>query len=364
VTNDPTGGRDPSAAPAEIATRLLAHLDGWAASTLLAIGLRLGLVDAILTQPGTSSDLAERASVTEPNTQQWLASMLAAGYLTHHHGVYAARDGLREVLQPNALDVDLRACLELPLLAPRLHDQLLEAMREGRGITYQAHRAVFGRLTDRLNRPLLVRYLLQEWLPAVPGLVERLRDGAHLVEPGCGTGTAAILLARAFPAARILGLDTDPEALTVAGRRAAHLGLDNLAFRCADALQEDLAEPADAILVINLLHDLPDAPAAVRLLAHQLNENGLLVAVEADAAGDIDDDAKRTAVLAYHSRLTHCVQVSLAAGGSGPGPLWGTPCLLEALNAADLTHLGSYRSKTGRVIAWGTRGGKGVNGSP
>jgi hypothetical protein len=66
------------------------HLDGWGATTLLAIGLGVGLLDAVLTDPSTGGLLAECASVTEPNAREWLAGMVAAGYLTQNRGVCAA----------------------------------------------------------------------------------------------------------------------------------------------------------------------------------------------------------------------------------------------------------------------------------
>lgn len=346
-----------------MAGRLLQHLDGWAASTLLALGLRTGLLDALLNGPGITDTVAERAHVSEPNTREWLTAMVTAGYATHQDGVYAAQDGLREVLQPNALDVNLRGCLELPLLAPRLHEHLLPAIRTGGGIPYELHRAALGRLTDRLNRPLLVRHLLQEWIPAVPGLEHRLHHGARVTEPGCGTGTAACLLARQFPHARIVGLDADPEAIALARRRASKLNLANVAFRCADAINEGTAEPSQVILVINLLHDLPNLQLAVGRLVNSLDHDGILVAVEPTGCPPGGQETPSGAVLSHHARLTHCLQIYLAAGGRGDRTGQLAAELPVALTAAGLADPGTYQSDTGRLIAWGVRASGGVEPS-
>jgi SAM-dependent methyltransferase len=345
------GRGNDGAACEETAGRLLRHLDGWAAATLLSLGLRTGLLDALLRGPGTSSGLAERAQVSEPNAREWLAAMVTAGYANCQDGTYAAPDGLQAALQPNALHVNLHALLELPLLAPRLHEPLLDAIRDGEGIPYEVHRAATGRLIDRLSRPLLVRHLLQEWIPAVPSLEQRLRHGAPVIEAGCGTGTAACLLARQFPAARITGLDADPEAIALARRRARELGLGNVKFQCADVVSESSARTAQVILVINMLHDLPDLQLAVRQLAACLGHDGVLVAAEPADSSPGRQETAPGVVLSHHARLTHCLQVNLAAGGGGlTGQLATT--LPAALTAAGLTDLGNYRSSTGHLIAW------------
>ena len=42
-------------------------------------------------------------------------------------------------------------------------------------------------------------HLVQEWLPAFPGVVAKLQRGSHVADVGCGHGASTILMARAFP---------------------------------------------------------------------------------------------------------------------------------------------------------------------
>lgn len=50
--------------------------------------------------------------------------------------------------------------------------------------------------------------------------------GEAILDVGCGTGSLAILLKRTQPRARITGLDPDPEALSIARRKADAAGVE------------------------------------------------------------------------------------------------------------------------------------------
>lgn len=49
--------------------------------------------------------------------------------------------------------------------------------------------------------------LVQHWLPAMPEVQRKLRNGADMADVGCGRGRALIRLAQAYPASRYVGYD-------------------------------------------------------------------------------------------------------------------------------------------------------------
>ena len=50
--------------------------------------------------------------------------------------------------------------------------------------------------------------------------------GERILDLGCGTGTLAIMVKRAAPAAEVFGLDADPEILEIARRKADDAGVE------------------------------------------------------------------------------------------------------------------------------------------
>jgi tRNA/tmRNA/rRNA uracil-C5-methylase (TrmA/RlmC/RlmD family) len=70
-------------------------------------------------------------------------------------------------------------------------------------------------------------YLVQEWIPALDGVEAKLRAGARVADVGCGYGTAAIILAQAFPTSTFVGFDYHPESIERARANAAAAGVED-----------------------------------------------------------------------------------------------------------------------------------------
>lgn len=91
-----------------------------------------------------------------------------------------------------------------------------------------------------------------------------LRPGHEVLDLACGTGTLALMARRREPAARITGLDGDPEMLERAHRKA---GADAIRFDQGDATALPYAEARfDRVLTSLFFHHL-DTDAKRRALA-------------------------------------------------------------------------------------------------
>src|SRR3546814_16454769 len=64
--------------------------------------------------------------------------------------------------------------------------------------------------------------LVPQWLPALDGVVERLRDGIAVADVGCGHGHSTRSLADAFPKSALFGFDTHEESIQAAISNAGH----------------------------------------------------------------------------------------------------------------------------------------------
>jgi ubiquinone/menaquinone biosynthesis C-methylase UbiE len=90
-------------------------------------------------------------------------------------------------------------------------------------------------------------------------LVERLglRAGQRVLDVGCGTGTLAIMIAKAHPEVEVTGIDADEEMLERARKKAAAAGV-HIAFEQASATEMPFAEGSfDRITSTLMAHHLP-----------------------------------------------------------------------------------------------------------
>lgn len=107
-------------------------------------------------------------------------------------------------------------------------------------------------LYDPLLRALLREDALKGRLVAQAGIL----PGHAVLDVGCGTATLAILVKRAHPDARVVGLDGDPKVLAIARRKIAAAGVD---VELREAMAFDPALPAasfDRVLTSLVLHHL------------------------------------------------------------------------------------------------------------
>ena len=111
-----------------------------------------------------------------------------------------------------------------------------------------------------LNRAydLAIRLLTRErtWRTALLDQVGP-RDGDSIIDVGCGTGSFAIMLKRAAPQARIVGLDPDPDILAIAAAKAVAAGVE-IEWRQGFAREAaDQAERFDKAVSSLMFHQVP-----------------------------------------------------------------------------------------------------------
>src|SRR5690348_2720200 len=132
------------------------------------------------------------------------------------------------------------------------YNELLERRASGAPLQYiTGHQEFWG--LDLLVTPavLIPRPETEHAVEAALNLLREM-DSPQLVDVGTGSGCIALALASELPLARIDGVDISDEALNVARRNAARLGLaDRIAFWPSDLLERYLEGWASFDLVVS-----------------------------------------------------------------------------------------------------------------
>jgi SAM-dependent methyltransferase len=306
---------------------------------LVDIGHRTRLFEAMAAGPGTSEEIARRAGCHERYAREWLAGMATAEVVEYDA---ATR---RFTLPP-----EHAACLtggssrnlapgsqHLTILAKRL-DRVAQCFRTGGGVPYAEYQPDFSEAQDASWRRLYDGLLIKGFLPAVPGLIDRLRAGIRVGDVGCGTGHAVNLMAREYPRSTFTGYDLSPDAIGRARDEARDMGLANARFDEMDVTHLPTTPPFDLLTSFDAIHDQRD-PAAVLARIHQaLAPDGVYLMLEPRASSRLEENIGNPfAPYIYGMSVLHCMTVSLAEGGTGLGTAWGQQLARQMLAEAGFT---------------------------
>ncbi|MDQ3932350.1 MAG: class I SAM-dependent methyltransferase [Actinomycetota bacterium] len=309
------------------------------------LGERLGLYLVLAERgPLSSHELADAAGVAERYAREWLEQQAVAGVLEvvedaekptarrfglsdAHAEVLLNRDSLSHM--PVALGV-VGVARALPLV--------LEAFRTGGGVPYEAYGADTREFISRVNRPMFLNLLAQEWFPAVPGLVERLQADppARVVDVGCGTGWSSIAIARGFPKVTVVGLDLDEPSIAEARGNAEASGeADRTTFVVRNAAEPGLEGEFDLVCAFETIHDMTDPIGALRAMLSLRAEGGTVLVVDERVADEFTTDVDDAERFQWGWSALHCLPCALSEPpAAGTGTVMRTPRLREYAHAA------------------------------
>jgi SAM-dependent methyltransferase len=201
--------------------------------------------------------------------------------------------------------------------------KLVEAFRGGSGIAFSEFGAELPMALAAMNQSVYENRLVKTWLPALPGVVQRLQAGGRVIDVGCGVGVVPMTLARAFPQAAVAGSDFDSRSIEIARARAAEHGL-NIDFRAEGVESLPLSPPWDLVTTFDVIHDLPDPAGALQRIRAALAVGGTYLMVEPKVGESLEQDLPNPfARMLRGMSCMHCVPQSLAQGGPGLGACWG-----------------------------------------
>lgn len=116
-----------------------------------------------------------------------------------------------------------------------------------------------------------MRIRLRRILPEIKG------NFTSIVDLGCGKGVFTLELARRFPKARVVGLDTDAEQVRINNEIARRKGINNVEFVVQDILKMSYESEFDLALSVDNLEHIENDVEALRGIRRSLKPGGKLV---------------------------------------------------------------------------------------
>lgn len=304
-------------------------------AVLMLIGDELGLYRELAKGKLTPAELAQRTGTNERYVREWLGNQAAGGYVD-----YDAKSDSYFLNEEQALCLtDPKGPVDLPGAYMLVQDlfhvraRAVENFRTGRGMEWGEHHQCLFHGTERFFRASYNANLLDSWLPALDGVVEKLKRGGRGADVGCGHGASTILMAKAFPNAEFIGYDYHSPSIEVARERAQASNVRNARFEVADAVsyaERDL----DFIAFFDCLHDMADPVGAARHARQALKADGNCMIIEPFAGDKVEDNLNPIGRAFYGASSLVCVPVSLARNGPALGAQAGEKRLHDVVTSA------------------------------
>jgi ubiquinone/menaquinone biosynthesis C-methylase UbiE len=325
------------------AGRMLEILNDGAVTVMISVGHRTGLFDALReTGASTSQELADAAGLEERYVREWLGAMTAGRIveldpetsryaLPQEHAAWLTR-----AASPDNLAVEAQWITTLSTV----EDDIVECFRKGGGVPYERY-SRFHEVMAEESAQTVLSVLFSHILQLVPGMAERLDNGASLLDLGCGRGRALLLFAERFPRSTFSGYDLSADAISYAKTQAAERELDNVRFEQRDLGTFDVDAEPDAfsyVTTFDAVHDQAHPLAMLRGIRRTLEPGGTYLMQDIQGSSHVHENLDHPGgPLLYMISCMHCMTVSLAQGGDGLGAMWGEQKARELLAEAGFT---------------------------
>lgn len=321
--------------------QMVGYMTGGAMCFGVWLGDELGLY-RVLTDigPASADEIAGKAGCNPRLVREWLDGQVAGGllgwdaasdtYSITPEAVFALADDNSPAFVARAMNAFGSLFIDL--------EKVAGAFRGDGGLSWADHHHCLFSGTEWFFRTGY-RAELPNWVAALDGVTEKLANGATVADVGCGHGASVVVLANAFPKARITGFDFHAPSIETSRLRADEAGVsDRTTFEVADAKGYD--GTFDLICFFDCLHDMGDPVGIARYALDHLADDGTVLLVEPFA---LDGRAENIAgnpmaALLYTASSSICTPNSLSQEvGLGLGAQAGEARLRQVFEQAGYT---------------------------
>lgn len=317
--------------------KMLGDLGGAFSVPTVRIGFRLGLFDALQSGGGgTAAELASRTNLAERYVREWAMAQAASGFVEYDPGTKSFSLSPEQAMVFGIKDspVYLAGAFDLAAAMIEGEEKVEAAFRDGSGVAWGDSAGCLFCSVGAFFRPTYVNSIVQEWIPSLDGVENKLKTGAKVADIGCGVGFSTLLMAKAYPNSSFVGFDFHEESVIDARRHAEEHGLSG-SVRFEIAAAKDIDErDFDLVTVFDCLHDMGDPRGCATHMHKILKDDGTWMIVEPMAGDHPEDNMNPVSRLYYNASTMICVPTSLAQEvGEGLGAQAGEQKVAEVVKS-------------------------------
>nr|XP_022294501.1 uncharacterized protein LOC111104708 [Crassostrea virginica] len=289
---------------------------------VLALGYRVGILDAMerLGKASTSREISEEAHLNPRYVEEWLKCTSSKYIVLYDNGKYSVRtsDRVRKAVHTSAALLIFADCF------PKLVNAM-KNVETKTGYVYPPHELEWlGKFSELSScNPSWITHNLN---PAVLHCHQQMNNMAtslQILDFGCGYGKLASELAKYYPKSSIYGTDIDDEAIQSCKNK---YHLPNCQFEVISTeLEKQWTEKFDTIIMMEVLHDLPNPVTVLAQVKRMLKADGYIIAFDPYVSADM---SKNVGMKAAQNDLPYsmffCLPNSLSQQpAAGHGGSWG-----------------------------------------
>ncbi|MCB9156303.1 MAG: class I SAM-dependent methyltransferase [Caldilineaceae bacterium] len=294
---------------------MLGDLAGAFSIGLVRIGSELGLYKAMLNAgPLTSQELATATQTAERYVREWLSHQAASGYVSYEPdtGKFTLPPEQAMVFAIDDSPVNMLGAFDVAVANLESAPKVQKAFKTGEGVGWGDHTNCLFCAVEKFFRPNYKNNIVDQWLPALDGVVEKLEKGARVADVGCGHGASTLFMAAAFPNSEFVGFDFHSGSIAHAQDLATQQGVDaNVRFETGLA-KSFPGTNYDLVCMFDCLHDMGDPVGAAKHVKQALAADGTWMVVEPMAGDRLEENFHPVGRLSYAASTLICVPTSLA----------------------------------------------------
>ncbi len=283
-------------------------------AVLVLVGDQLGLYRAMDSagHPISAAELAALTATEERYVREWLNAMAAAGYVRYHeeNQHFSLSPEQAFALAQEDSPAYIPGAFQIVSAMFKDEHKVTEAFRSGGGVGWHEHHPSLFEGTERFFRPNYAANLVNQWIPALDGVKEKLEKGATVADVGCGHGSSTILMAQSYPNSKFFGFDYHQASIEKARERAKRAGVgDRISFQVATA-KGFPGTHYDLVTFFDCLHDMGDPAGAARHVRQSLAPDGVWMIVEPFANDELKNNLNPVGRVFYAASTMICTPAS------------------------------------------------------